>query len=231
MPIHDWSTIEPGIFHDFHHGWIYQLAKFFNQGGLSDEYYALIETRNSHFGARASKSRAEPGANGDDAGDAETVLEFYRSKQNVVAIRHVSDERLVAIVEIVSSGNKSSQAVFRKFLDKAVDLLSQDIHLLIIDLMPPTRRDPNGIHGAIWEALTDEQYVPPTGKPLTLAAYDSEMGVRAFVEAVSVGDILMEMPLFLKAGAYVPVGLDSTYQSAWETVPRRWRSVIEGASQ
>jgi len=158
----------------------------------------------------------------------ETDLEFYRRKQNVVAVRHVSGDRLVAIVEIVSPGNKSSQAVFRKFVDKAVDLLSQDIHLLILDLIPPTRRDPNGIHGAIWEALTDEKYTAPPGKPLTLAAYEAEMGVRAFVEPVAVGDALLEMPLFLRAGGHVPVALESTYQSAWEAVPRRWRSVIEG---
>ncbi len=54
------------------------------------------------------------------------------------------------------------------------------------------------------------------------------MGVRAFVEPVAVGDVLPEMPLFLKPGGHVPVALESTYQSAWEAVPRRWRSVIEG---
>jgi hypothetical protein len=62
---------------------------------------------------------------------------------------------------------------------------------------------------------------------LTLAAYEAEMGVRAFVEAVAVGDTLPEMPLFIKAGGHVPVDLESTYQSAWGAVPRRWRSVIE----
>jgi hypothetical protein len=41
-------------------------------------------------------------------------------------------------------------------------------------------------------------------------------------------DALLEMPLFLKAGGHVPVALESTYQSAWEAVPRRWRSVIDG---
>jgi hypothetical protein len=34
----------------------------------------------------------------------ETDLEFYRRKQNVVAVRHVGGDRLVAIVEIVSPG-------------------------------------------------------------------------------------------------------------------------------
>ena len=54
------------------------------------------------------------------------------------------------------------------------------------------------------------------------------MGVRAFVEAVAVGDVLPEMPLFLQPGGHVPVALEETYQSAWRAVPRRWRSVIEG---
>ena len=155
-------------------------------------------------------------------------MEFYRRKQSVVAVRHVGGDRLVAIVEIVSPGNKSSKVAFRRFVDNVVDLLSQDIHLLILDLMAPTRRDPNGVHGAIWEALTDEEYKAPVEKPLTLAAYEAEVSVRAFVEKVAVGDTLPEMPLFLKAGGHVPVDLDSTYETAWQAVPLRWRSVIEG---
>ena len=107
----------------------------------------------------------------------ETDLEFYRRKQNVVAVRHVSDDRLVAIVEIVSPGNKSSQAVFRKFVDKAVELLSQDIHLLILDLIPPTRRDPERDPWRDLGGADRQEYKAPPGKPLTLAAYEAEMGV------------------------------------------------------
>jgi hypothetical protein len=252
MPIHDWTRVEAGIFHDFHHAWIEQIKRLLNSGVLPQDHYAMAEQHTSHFGSYVLtlQSRApgghdqddqEPIGNGPRSNDGgvivarpkarlagETDLEFYRRKQNVVAVRHVNGDRLVAIVEIVSPGNKSSQAVFRKLVDKAVELLSQDIHLLILDLIPPTRRDPNGIHGAIWEALTDEEYKAPPGKPLTLAAYESEMGVRAFVEAAAVGDVLLEMPLFLRAGGHVPVALESTYQSAWEAIPRRWRSVIEG---
>ncbi len=252
MPIHDWSRVDAGIFHDFHHAWIEQIKRLLNNGVLPPDHYALAEQHTSHFGSDVltlqSKVRED-----EDQGDGypvgqktgstgggvilakpkarlagETDLEFYRRKQNVVAVRHLSGDRLVAIVEIVSPGNKSSQAVFRKFVDKAVELLNQDIHLLILDLIPPTRRDPNGIHGAIWEALVDEQYQAPPGKPLTLAAYEAEAGVRAYVEAVAVGEALLEMPLFLRAGGHVAVALEATYQSAWEAVPRRWRSVIEG---
>jgi hypothetical protein len=252
MPIHDWSRVDAGIFHDFHHAWIEQVKRLLNGGVLPPDHYALAEQQTSHFGPdvltlRSRADRDEDQDSGFPIGQGssstsrgivaarpkarlagETDLAFYRRKQNVVAVRHVSGDRLVAIVEIVSPGNKSSQAVFRKFIDKAVELLSQDIHLLILDLIPPTRRAPNGIHGAIWEALTDEEYTAPPGKPLTLAAYEAEMGVRAFVEPVAVGDTLVEMPLFLKASGHVPVALEATYQSAWEAVPRRWRSVIEG---
>jgi Protein of unknown function (DUF4058) len=251
MPIHDWSRVDAGIFHDFHHAWIEQIKRLLNGGVLPPDHYAMAEQHTSHFGPDVltlqsrshgdhDQDEQEPLGNGSRSVDGgvivaipkarfagETDLEFYRRKQNVVAVRHVSGDRLVAIVEIVSPGNKSSQAVFRKFVDKAVELLSQDIHLLILDLISPTRRDPNGIHGAIWEALCDEEYKAPPGKPLTLAAYEAEMGVRAFVEAVAVGDALLEMPLFLRAGGHVPVALEATYQSAWEAVPRRWRMVIE----
>src|SRR5262245_48989238 len=252
MPIHDWSRVDAGIFHDFHHAWIEQLKRLLNSGVLPPDHYALAEQHTSHFGpdvltlqSRTSSNRDDQdqdlSGNGSRANDVgvtvskpkarlvgETDLEFYRRKQNVVAVRHVSGDRLVAIVEIVSPGNKSSQAAFRRFVDKAVELLTQDIHLLILDLISPTRRDPNGIHGAIWEALTDEEYKAPADKPLTLASYEAEMGVRAFVESVAVGDALPEMPLFLKPGGHVSVALESTYQSAWEAVPRRWRTVIEG---
>ena len=61
-----------------------------------------------------------------------------------------------------------------------------------------------------------------------MAAYEADMGVRAFGESVAVGDVLPEMPVFLKAGEHVPVALESTYESAWDAVPRRWRSVIKG---
>jgi hypothetical protein len=251
MPVHDWTKVDAGIFHHFHHDWITEIARFLNRGVLPHEYYALAEQHASQFGpdvlTLSSRVREEPPevalepvADGSGAREVgviearpkarlvgETDFEFYRRKQNIVAVRHVSGDRLVAIVEVVSPGNKSSRVIFRKFVDKALELLSQDIHLLILDLLPPTRRDPSGIHAAIWEALTDEEYQAPPGKPLTVAAYEADAAVRAFIEAVAVGDTLPEMPLFLRPGGHVPVALESTYMSAWEAVPRRWRIVIE----
>src|SRR5581483_3548322 len=43
MPIHDWTTVPPGIFHDFHQDWTVCLKHALNGGILPPEYYALVE--------------------------------------------------------------------------------------------------------------------------------------------------------------------------------------------
>ena len=32
MPIHTWSRVDAGIFHDFHHAWIEQIKRLLNGG-------------------------------------------------------------------------------------------------------------------------------------------------------------------------------------------------------
>ena len=158
---------------------------------------------------------------------AETDLEFYRRKQNVVAVRHASGDHLVAIVEVVSKGNKSGRKAFEDFVRKAAEFLEHRVHLLILDLQPPTPRDPQGIHGAIWDEVAGDDYVRPVNKPLTLAAYESAAALRAFVEPVAVDDSLIDMPLYLEPSRYVAVPLEETYRNAFDDVPRRWRRVLE----
>src|SRR5207245_700876 len=126
---------------------------------------------------------------------AETDAEFYRRKKSSIAVHHVSGDRIVAMVEIVSPGNKSSRNGFRAFVDKACELLEHRIHLLLVDPFPPGRRDPNGIHAAIWEEVQDDPFPLPADKPLTLVAYECDLTTRAYIEPVAVGDVLPAMPL------------------------------------
>lgn len=247
MPIHDWSRVEAGIFHDFHHSWIEEIKRSLNAGRLPDDYYALAEQHAAGFGpdvvtlqetnasnggtgsARPAPERGGPGlllAPPPARLVGETDLEFYRRKQSTVTVRHVSGDRIVAMVEVVSPGNKASRHALRSFVEKVAELLNNRIHLLILDLLPPGHRDPSGIHGAIWEGLTSQE-PPMPDKPLTLAAYESGLTVRAFVETATVGDKLIDMPLFLEPGAHVLVPLEATYQTAFAAVPGRWRRVLE----
>src|SRR5205085_12131993 len=101
---------------------------------------------------------------------AQTELEFYRTKQKTVTVRHVSDDDVVALIEIASPGNKSHRRRLRELVEKAATFLDQGVHLCIIDLFPPGRRDPTGLHGAIWEEISGEDYVLPRGKTNRLVA-------------------------------------------------------------
>jgi hypothetical protein len=159
---------------------------------------------------------------------AEASLDFYLAKQKIVAVRHISDDDVVAIAEIVSPGNNSSQKGLQSFISKAAYLVDKGVHLLLIDLIPPTPRDANGIHGVLWSFLTGQSYSALSDKPLTLAAYECAETLRAYVEPVAVGDRLLEMPLFLRPGRHVVVPLEETYEAAWRAFPRRWQRVVEG---
>src|SRR5262249_23017938 len=90
---------------------------------------------------------------------AETDLEFYRRKQDAVVVRHVSGDRVVAMIEIVSPGNKANRKGLNGFVDKVSSLLERGVHFLIVDVLPPGRRDPNGIHGAIWDEVAGGEYI------------------------------------------------------------------------
>ena len=83
----------------------------------------------------------------------------YVLKRRTLVIRHVSGDRIVALLELVSPGNKSAWFALHSFVDKAVEALLRGYHLLIVDLFPPTPRDPQGIHGAIWAEVG---IVPPS---------------------------------------------------------------------
>jgi hypothetical protein len=50
MPVHDWTRVDAGIFHVFHHRWISAISDALNQGILPPDYYALPEQHAAGFG-------------------------------------------------------------------------------------------------------------------------------------------------------------------------------------
>ncbi len=100
--------------------------------------------------------------------------------------------------------------------------------MLVIDLFPPSKRDPQGIHKAIWDEFVEEDFTLPSDKPLTLVSYDAGPQRVAYVEPVAVGDVFPEMPLFLKPEFYVPVPLATTYQATWNVFPAALKGLLEG---
>jgi hypothetical protein len=177
---------------------------------LPEEYYALIERYAAAFCSDETADDSRPSSGSRGRGllpappkvrmTAETDMEFYRRKQSTVTVRHVSGDRIVAVVEVVSPGNKAGRHALEAFVEKAADFLEKRVHLLILDLHPPGSLDPQGIHGAIWAHITGVDYKAPRDKRLTLER-----------------DVGQDVPL------------EATYRSAFQGVPHRWRRVLEGA--
>lgn len=252
MPVHDWTRVDAGIFHAFHHGWISSIGNAFNDGLLPKDYYALPEQYAGGFGpdvlalettvrsGEESMQTAEAGSSDGGtalavapprlAPTAETELEFYHRKQSTLVIHHVTGDRVVAMVEIVSPGNKSSTSAMRAFIEKASSMIQKGVHLLIIDLLPPGPRNPEGIHGVIWDDVTGQKYQLPADKRLTVVAYEADLALRAYVQHFSVGGNLPDMPLFLAPNACVEAPLETTYSTAFAAMPLRWRRVLEASA-
>ena len=132
------------------------------------------------------------------------------------------------MVEIVAPGNKASKNELRTFVEKSANLIAQGVHLLVIDLFPPSKLDPQGIHKAIWDQFIEEDFELPADQRLTLAAYDAGPPPVAYVEFVAAGERLTDMAIFLKPEFYVLVLLEETYRITWdECFPAPMKRLLE----
>lgn len=245
MPIHDWTRVDAGLFHDFHQTWAIALRNDLNAGILPADYFALVEqnirgpipdvlTLQLSPGPDRSADREAEGGRGIAVATRapqtrlmqRAEVASYARKANRITVRHRHGD-VVAVIEIVSPGNKAGRAEFRSLVEKSADLIRQGIHLLVIDLFPPGPRDPQGLHKAIWDEFQEEDVELPPDKPLTLASYDAGPECLAYVEFIGVGDGLPEMPLFLRQDVYVLAPLEVTYQTAWSTFPAALKGLLE----
>jgi hypothetical protein len=244
MPIHDWKQADVGLFHHFHQQWSGELCNGLNAGVLPAGYFALIEQkalgREPDILTLGLGSRPTPAPDAEPAGGLavatappktrfvaeESDADTYARKANRIGVRNRVGE-LVAIVEIVSPGNKSSRHGIKAFVDKTVEFIDRGVHVLVIDLFPPTPRDPTGIHKVIWDEFQDEPFTLPPDKPLVLASYFAARPRKAYVEPAAVGDPLPPMPIFLDQYTYVPAPLEETYTRTWEKCPRELKAAVE----
>ena len=243
MPVHDWTRVSDGTFHDFYYSWVLEIKRALKRGLLPDGYYVMAEQFGGDLGApdvltlQAAGAKPKPEgslsgtatlAESPPAVHARTTIarDSYARMQRTLVIRHTSDDRIVAMIEVLSRGNKASRHAIRSFVDKAVAALDGGIHLLLVDVHPPGPRDPNGIHGVLLNEIGTEEYVLGRERPLSAVAYIGGAVVDAFVSHFAVGEAIPPMPLFLTRENYVTVPLEATYAAAWDDVPPQYQAVL-----
>ena len=232
MPIHDWTRVVEDIFHSIHLSWVVEIQRALNTGILPDTHYAMTEPNPTHTDDEEILGELD-----SDVFSKVTPLfrhhsvspqDFYIAKRRTIVIRHVSRDRVVALLEIVSPGNKSSRRTMRAFVDKAVETIERGYHLGVVDLFPVGPHDSKGIHHLIWSHIDNAQaYELPADEPLTQATYYSGDPKNAFIEPTAVGRELIELPVFLRCDLSVLVPMESTYQEAFRGMPKKWRQVLE----
>jgi hypothetical protein len=240
MPIHDWTRVPAGTFHFFHQRWIQDIAAALNSGGLPEGYFAMSEVDAKGPIPDVLTLKAQPpmppnGPAGLLVVDAPPRARVVSRGENTRGYARRADRlsiylpqgALIAVLEIVSPGDKDNTNGLRTFVRKAGKLLRSGIHLLIVDLFPPSVRDPHGIHKAIGDQFKEEPFELPQDKPLTVAAYVAGTEKVAYVENVAVGDRLVDMPIFLTPDHYVPCPLEASYQVAWSVFPAALKGPLE----
>ena len=247
MQIHDWTKIFAGAFHDFHQSWVVEIRNQLNAGLLPDGFYAAAEQVTGKKSPDVV-TLEEWQPKGDDGGsdispdggtlivkappkvryEFECELRHYSRKADRIAIRHISDNRVVAIIEVISPGNKHNQQAMQQLRDKVYALIDNDIQLLLINLIPPGNFDPDGLPRAL--SIVSDDIVPAvtSEEPLSLLALQVKPVIRGYVELCRAGGTLPDMPLFLSSESYVNLPLAESYEAAFRGVPKPWKQILEG---
>jgi len=250
MPIHDWTRVNDGTFHAFHTLWLGEIMKALNDGLLPAGYYALAEQIASRMqtdvlALRVPRNQQNPTATSGGLAVAEAPPAVRTARPDPgrrprqrgrqgrhLVVRHSSGHEVVALIEIVSPSNKDRRDSVRDFTDKAVRTLHAGVQLMLLDLQPPSRFDPLGMHGAIWAHFDTQPVEMQPDFPLMLASYaTTDPDPTAYLEPTAVGRDLIDMPLFLNPERYINAPLQATYDRAYRGMPAFWRDVVEGREE
>ena len=259
MPVHDWSGVIAGYFHAFHQSWSMRIQDALNAGRLPDSFYALVEQKTPRFEpdiltlevADLGGLDEPPSGFADDGGGAAVLTAppraevvqrpelseaaSYARKANRITVRHVSGDRPVASIEIVSPGNKDGDKSVDAFCRKSADLIASGRHLSVVDVLRPTASAPDGMHAELWRRCyrDDSAATVSPERPVLTVAYNvskdiGEMIPEAFVTTSPIGEPLPDLPLFIQDGRHVLVPLAETYERTWEATPKPVKDRILG---
>ncbi len=229
MPIID--HFDPKIrvisrFHSFHNAWATHIAADLNTF-LPENF---IAEPNVQIGSRIEIDvQADELLAEDRSGSVRqykippataSIPASFPDEMEVYIIDLGAGRQTVGAIEIVSPANKDRPQHRDTFLAKCLSLISQGISVVIVDIL--TVRLFN-FHNELMRGLdsTAGQISETEEAPLYCAAYRytfdrDERCVECWAYALSVGDRLPELPLFISSEIAVPVRLEETYMETRE---------------
>jgi hypothetical protein len=222
MPLHHWPNPRvPWL--SFHNHWVVRLVEYLNQEalptgfrarptelvvGIEPDLLVLQDHDMPHVATQPALSEA-------------TLTAIVPSPADLplVGIYSAYDaSRLVAVIELVSPGNKDRSEAVSAFVEKVLFLLHDGVHVMVVDVISlprkPLRRD--------ILARLDQPETEATADQLWLSSYcslparapKSQLEVREWARAAEVGTTLPGLPLFLRADQlWVNVDLEATYEA------------------
>ncbi|MBI3408161.1 MAG: hypothetical protein HY040_07380 [Planctomycetes bacterium] len=101
MPIHDWTRVPAGLFHDFHQSWSIRIKDALNRGILPKGVDALVEQRSGPLEAdvlaieRRMKSRIDDSSGGVATMERPVTRIVRRTSREIFSDRIVVKHHLV----------------------------------------------------------------------------------------------------------------------------------------
>ena len=139
MPIHDWTHVSAGGFHNFHQDWTIEIYRALNRGILPAGYAAYTDLRVGGWEpdvvAIEATGHAAPGGQtviestprARQVARIESEAAAYARRANRISVR-TDFGQVVAIIEVVSPGNKDSRHALAPFVARAVEFLRNGEH-------------------------------------------------------------------------------------------------------
>jgi hypothetical protein len=225
-PQHHWES--------FHSNWATRLADLLNDRLLPPEYIAEEHT---HAGTRleidvatfehdtvAGRSDSSSGATAvlpravyTPPAPGFTIPAVLSDSFEVRVFATAEGMTLVAVIELVSPGNKDLPEECRAFATKCASYLYQGISLIVVDIV--TNRQAN-LHNEIMRVMNaDSACELPAAANLYAVAYrpalrDEQSEVDVWPVVCALSEPLPTLPLRLKGDLFVPVDFESTYDEA-----------------
>jgi hypothetical protein len=211
MPLHDWSRVDVGIFHDFHIGWTAELVRAFNHGAAF--WYARTAVQGEDGHPFAAEGRGEN--------------DQYAQRRRSISIYREDDGQVVARIEMVSPAEKADKCALDCFVSRAATMIQQGVHLLLLDIHPPMRFDLAGVHFALWKVLGFKAPSDLIRPPMTASYRADGLPKTVVVRPLVIGQPLIDMPLMVEPGAVLNVPLEETYMAAYAGTARFYRDILE----